>query len=63
MEKEFNNFIKLRCEDAINEYKEHFNNEDMPTEESKMVTCEKICYKRGFLDALNIYMHDAKIIK
>lgn len=56
MEKDFEDLISIRCERALEECKEYLESElsgNIPQDELQ-IFAEKLCYKKGFKDALAI---------
>lgn len=58
MEKDFEEFIAKRCEEALLENEEYLELEygessDVEVQE----TAEIICYKKGFSDAMKVWKH------
>lgn len=56
MEKDFEELISIRCERALEECKEYIEGElsgSIPQDELQTIA-EKLCYKKGFRDAMAI---------
>lgn len=56
MEKEFEELISIRCQKALEECKDYLEREfsgSIPQDELQAMA-EKLCYKKGFQDALAI---------
>ena len=56
MEKDFEEFISIRCGRALDECKKYIEseeNEELSPDELQTIA-EKLCYKKGFKDALAI---------
>ena len=58
LEKDFEELISLRCEKAVEECSEYMDKEYSGlSQEELQPIAEKLCYKRGFADAVAILMH------
>lgn len=58
MDKDFEDFIALRCGRALQECEEYLQNEynGKLTPDQMKAQSEELCYKKGFMDAVTILM-------